>query len=83
MIVDAVPIGADGRVTGRRRRRGRHGVREDPRTCCMTIEDHSIQLGGERADLGLDVVDGSKLGGDILDGGVDAGVGPKPATRGG
>ena len=74
MIVDAVPIGADGRVTGRRRRRGRHGVREDPRTCCMTIEDHSIQLGGERSDLGLDVVDGSKLGGEIRDGGVDAGL---------
>jgi len=74
VMVDAVPIGADGRVTGRRRRRGRHGVRKDPRTCCMTIEDHSIQLGGERADLGFDVVDGSELGGEIRDGGVDAGL---------
>jgi hypothetical protein len=74
MVVDAVPIGADGWVTGRRRRRGCHRVRKDSETSCLSIEDHSIQLGGERTQLRLDVVDGAELGGEIRDGGVDAGL---------
>ena len=74
MVVDTVPIGADGRVTDRRRRRGRHWVRKDSETSCLSIDDHSIQLGGERTQLRLDVVDGAELGGEIQDGGVDAGL---------
>ena len=73
-MFDAVPMKGHDWVTGKGRCHSRHQVREDSRTCCLTVEDHSIQLGGEGVQLRLDVVDGSKLGGDILDGGVDDGL---------
>ena len=74
LMVDAVPIGADGRVAGRCCCRSRHGVRQDARTGWKSFEDHSIQLGGEGDQPVGDVVDGGDFGGEVGDGGVDAGL---------
>lgn len=70
-VLDAVPIRADGRVAGRWKRRSRPRGWQNVRAQCLTIEDHSIQLGGESPQLVCDVIDGADLGGEVLDGSVD------------
>lgn len=46
------------------------------------LEDHAIQLGGEGVQLILEVIDGAELGGEIREGGVDAGL-PRAVIGGG
>jgi len=81
-VVDAAPIRADGCCAGRCSRRSRHWARQDAGSWRKTLEDNAIQLAGEGIQLILEVINGAELGGEIRDGGVDAGL-PRAVIGGG